>query len=481
MVTYLSCENSPNTLSNLLTKLLKFFSEQSTVDKIVLLVDIIAEIYGKLVINEGWLYSDTKLMMLKFVDAQLDTLEKSCDLSYKCVIIKALMLLLVQDSTLLSKGNKDKMLMDSFFSILQSKLTPKDRKMILQSCPYFTGSMSYYQKKEIVLCYQLSAIEMKLLLEEIFHRMDNHEAIEISLSDKQTLVACCETIEYGLNEIVSDAQSIPVETSAALIDAIRMCMKSVMFFMEHSSYDYDFFPAVFRMYMRWLSEDNYDVSDVIQSFVHCRNLLATNWKSYSHFLPSAVINQMESRLFVDFLENEYGLYLVELSLINNPIEEGIVLAPIFNELLSRKVYLDLSGLLSKTSAKDSITACSGIKSSKFSFEMLTLIQFIAYVNMCAFVFQKTIDGLDFDNWLVKSINYVLKPIFDEALPKKWMDLQNVWISSVNSICICLHTVQSNTARMQINIDGLVSKCNNNSESVDEITDTLEELLSAIIQ
>ena len=101
--------------------------------------------------------------------------------------------------------------------------------------------------------------------------------------------------------------------------------------------------------------------------------------------------------------------------------------------------------------------------------------------MCAFVFQKAIDGVDFDHWLVKSINYVLKPIFDEALPKNWMDIQNVWISSVNSICICLHTVQSNTARMKINIDGLVSKCNNNSESVDEITDTLEELLSAIIQ
>ena len=325
---------------------MEYFSGQSTADKIAQFTHIIAEIYSKLIINESWLYSDTKLTMTKFVDAQLYRLEVSCDISYKCVIIKGLILLLMQDDKLLSKANKDNILMDRFFSILQSKLTLKDRKMILQSCPYFTGSISYFQKKEIVLCYRLSAIELKLLLEEISHKMDNHETIEISLSDKHTLVACCETIEDSLNEIVSNAQCIPVETSATLIDAIRMCMKSVIFFMEHRNYEYDFFPAVFRVYMRWLSEDNYDVSDVIQSFVHCRSLLATNWKNYSHFLPSGVINQMESKLFVEFLKNEYGLYLAELSLMNNPVEEGIVLAPIFNELLSRKVYLDLSGLLS---------------------------------------------------------------------------------------------------------------------------------------
>ena len=83
-------------------------------------------------------------------------------------------------------------------------------------------------------------------------------------------------------------------------------------------------------------------------------------------------------------------------------------------------------------------------------------------------------------WTCKAINYLLVPLSSEEPPENWFDLKDIWFSSVHSICELIEKSSEEILFSGVDMDVLIRKSMNCSEVGDEVSGTLEELLSLIV-
>lgn len=294
----------------------------------------------------------------------------------------------------------------------------------------------------------------------------------------ESIIACCETVENCISELVDEQNELPGELLTAFISDIRMAVRSAMFYLQHMDPGEPEFVPVLRLFMRWCSDDSVEVNEIIATFSALKAFysIPDNYKEYSGFLVLAVIFQMEDRTFRDYVKSDLGYYLLDISLRSLP-DCSLTLAPIFNELLSRDIYLkpgqlvDLPGLCGVfCHASKTLTPTS-----------LSVIQTAAYLILCYSkrgLVPACRDGFNLTTWTCRSVNFLLAPLRGTA--PSWLDLQDMWLSSVHSVCELVERSPDEIMFGGVDVGFLASQSVNHSEVGGEVTNMLEDLLSLIV-
>ena len=372
-------------------------------------------------------------------------------------------------------------------NLLKSKIPAEKRRTLLQVAPFLTEVYSCSSWIGNKMCYNLACIELKLALEEIVHKYEESGEETVSEVCMESIVACCGTIENCIGELVdSENNQMDGKLLQSLIDDIRMAMTSSMFYLQKSLTKQGVFIPVLRLFMRWLSDDSADVDQIIATFTALKNFyeIPKNYSEFGNFMVSAVIFQMEDKKFRDFAKNEFAYFLLEISLRGLLSSECLILAPVFNDLLTYDIFINLKKISEKDQMSECICRIFSLEDKTLSTFSLCQIQVCSYLILCLTKrnqsLQSVCDSYTVSIWTSKAINYLLAPLRGEEPPENWLDLKDIWFSSVHSVCELIEKSSEEIIFSGVDMDVLIRKSMNCSETGDEISGALEELLSLIV-
>ena len=376
-------------------------------------------------------------------------------------------------------------LLDTVENLLKSRLPADTRLVLMKGASILTDICSLSSWSGTKTCYSLACIELKLILEEVVHKFEESQTLEISDTCIEGVIGCCVTIENSINEMVDENAQTPGETLQKLIDDIRMAMSSAMFYLQKTELvEQVIFVPVLRCFMRWLSDDSSCIQDIINTFSSLKTFYENeqNYISYGSFIVSAILFQMEDQVFRTYVKDDLGYFLLHVG-VRSFSKYALIVAPIFNDLLSYDIFLNTNKIIERTCFSELVSQLLSFDESEFSFRGLSLIQFCSYVILCFSKRNININTVhepwDLSQWVTRTINYLLVPFIQEESDQSWVELKEVWFSSVYSVCQLLEKIDEGVCFEQVNMRLLVSRSSNYSELGDEVSGALEELLALV--
>ena len=371
-------------------------------------------------------------------------------------------------------------------NLLKSKIPADKRQVLLKVAPFLTEVNSCSSWSGTKICSSLACIELKLALEELVHRFEESGEVEATEICAGSVVACCETIENCISEMVDENSQLGGEILQSMIDDIRMAMTSTMFYLQKGLHKQDTFVPTLRLFMRWLSDDSADVNEIISTFRALKDFysFAQNYSEYGGFLVSAVIFQMEDKKFREFVKTDLAYFLIEISLLGLLSAKCLVLAPIFNDLLTYDIFLNMRKVSGNDQVSQSLCSLFCHEDKALSAFSLCRIQVSSYLILCLSKrnqsMQSVCEHYTVSGWTCRAVNYLLSPFQGNRPPGDWLDLKDIWLSSVHSICELIEKSSEEVLFDGVNMDVLIRKSVNYSEIGDEISGALEDLLSLIV-
>ena len=371
-------------------------------------------------------------------------------------------------------------------NLFKSKIPADKRQVLLKVAPFLTEVYSCSSWGGTKICYSLTCIELKLALEELVHRFEESEEVGVSDRCLETVVLCCGTVENCISEMVDENNKVEGEVLQGIIDDIRMAMTSIMFYIQKGLYEQATFVPALRLFMRWLSDDSTDVNEIISTFSALKDFyfINQNYSDYGGFLVSAVIFQMEDKKFREYVKNDLIYFLLEISLLGKNSSEPFVLAPIFNDLLTYDIFLDLEKLFEGEGVSQSLCNLFCHEDKVLSTSSLCQLQVCSYLLLCLTKrnkpLQSVCDHYTSSGWTCKAINYLISPFRGVESSEDLAGLKNVWLSSVHSIYDLIEKSSEEILFDGVDMDVLIRKSANYSEVGDEVSGALEELLSLIV-
>ena len=390
--------------------------------------------------------------------------------------------------TLCQKINNFCLLLDTTENLLKSRLPAEKRLVLLSEGAILTDICSLSSWSGTQTCYSLACIELKLVLEEISHKHEETQKTDISDACIEGVIGCCGTIENSIGEMVDENVQTSGEILQKLIDDIRMVMKSVMFYLQKTDLmEQKIFVPVLRLFMRWLSDDSSETQDIIETFESLKAFFAVEqyYSTCGSFLVSAVLFQMEDEKFRNYVKDDLGYFLIDIGIRGSTSNStcAFIFAPIFNDLLSYDIFLSPSKILQSECSK-LLSQVLCYEQSELSFCSLSYIQLSSYLILCFGKRNTVLSSVyklwDINRWVSNSINYLLAPLMQDKVDKNWLELKDMWFSSVNAVCLLLEKSDETITYDQTNMEFLISRSSNYSEIGDEISGALEELLALIV-
>ena len=257
------------------------------------------------------------------------------------------------------------------------------------------------------------------------------------------IVNCCQSIENCINQLVNG--DTVTEYTQTLIDAIRMALSSVMFFLQNTHcLEHDSANAVIRLFAYWLTEDTGELEDIKSTLKVLVPVLCDEKREMLGLFVSAIINQMENEQFQTFVETDLCPELLGLAKANIWEEEFINLVPIFNELLNQDKFPQIPG--SETSAALPFTVQLP---DQINLRYLSTVQLQCFIFVC---YRKNrsghlYNGFDALDWMNKIVAFTLSPFnsplanWEEGLPADWAELKDVWLSTIHAVCLVINMVR----------------------------------------
>lgn len=312
-------------------------------------------------------------------------------------------------------------------------------------------------------------------------RVKTMDVVEDPMLPTYCIVNCCQSIENCIKQLVNG--DTVTEHTQSLIDAIRMALSSVMFFLRNSDcLEHDSANAVIRLFACWLTEDTGELEDIKATLKVLVPLLCDDKRAMLGLFVSAINNQMEHEGFQSFVETDLCPELISFAKANIWEEEFINLVPIFNELLNQDKYPLIPGNEGTSGLPFTVQL-----PDKIDLRYLSTVQLQCFLYMCYHKQRSNllVTKIDAFEWMNRILVFTLSPFnsplsanWEEGLPSDWADLKDVWLSTVHAVCLVINTVPD-PSRISCDLTSLAAKCANYSETYNEVTCSLETLLASL--